>query len=308
MTGCSIYIGHTTLSSFTSYTDVIDPESLTLVYAGNMNCTQGWNQFILNNPFPYDGVHNIVVAIDDNSGHYAGTSYTFLTSPSTGQMTMTFYSDQYDPDGTDLAALNSYSGTKTMYGYRNLMTFEICPPNSCPPPILRDPIVRSHNVTLRWRNTGELYNVGYRLATSSSWISSNLTTEDTFYTINSLYPMTDYVYRVRQHCDSTGVSSWVEGRFNSSDVPCLSPMNIHVVNVTNRKVKLAWTPEENNISYRLRVFNTYFDHTQTVYLASGTINGLDANTRYYATVQAVCQGFDDPSEWSDTISPTQLSC
>ena len=302
MTGCSIYIGHTTLSSFSSYTDVIDPESLTLVYAGNMNCTQGWNQFILNNPFPYDGVHNIVVAIDDNSGHYAGTSYTFLTSPSTGQMTMTFYSDQYDPAGTDLAALNSYSGTKTMYGYRNLMTFEICPPNSCPPPILRDPIVRSHNVTLRWRNTGELYNVGYRLATSSSWISSNLTTEDTFYTINSLYPMTDYVYRVRQHCDSTGVSSWVEGRFNSSDVPCLSPMNIHVVNVTNRKVKLAWTPEENNISYRLRVFNTYFDHTQTVYLASGTINGLDANTRYYATVQAVCQGFDDPSEWSDTIS------
>ena len=189
-----------------------------------------------------------------------------------------------------------------MYGYRNLMTFDICPPSSCPPPTLRDPIVRSHNATLRWRNTGELYNVGYRLATSSSWISSNITTEDTFYTINSLHPMTDYVYRVRQHCDSTGVSNWVEGRFNSSDVPCLSPMDIHVVNVTNRKVKLAWTPEENNVSYRLRVFNTYFDQTQTVYLASGTINGLDANTRYYATVQAVCQGFDDPSEWSDTIS------
>ena len=60
--------------------------------------------------------------------------------------------------------------------------------------------------------------------------------------------------------------------------------------------------EENNTGYHLHVFNTYFDRTQTVYLASGTITGLDANTRYYATVQAVCQGFDEPSEWCDTIS------
>ena len=114
--------------------------------------------------------------------------------------------------------------------------------------------------------------------------------------------MTDYVYHVRQYCDSTGVSNWSTGSFNSSDVPCLAPMNLHVTDVTNKKVTLYWGPEENNLSYRLHVFNTYFNKTINCYVAHGTISGLEANMTYYATVQANCQGFDEPSEWSDTIS------
>ena len=300
--GCTIYMGHTTLSSFSSSADIIDPETMSIVYVGNMNCTQGWNQLRFSNPFTYNGEQNLVIAIDDNSGSYSGTSYTFLTSPATAQMTMTLYSDSYNPDCSSLTALNSFSGTRELYGYRNLMVFERCAPNNCPPPTLRDPIVRSTNVTLRWRNTGTVYNVGYRLAASSSWITANATTEDTFYTINTLYPMTDYVFRVRQHCDTNGVSNWAEGRFNSSDVPCLSPMGLHVVSVTNNSVKLKWTPEENNIGYRLHVFNTYYDVYKTRAIAGYTLTGLDPNTRYYASVQAECQDFDDPSEWSDTIS------
>jgi hypothetical protein len=79
-------------------------------------------------------------------------------------------------------------------------------------------------------------------------------------------------------------------------------MGLRVTSVTNKKVKLAWDPEENNTGYNLHVFNTYFDRVQTVYLASSNVTGLDPNTRYYASVRAECQGFDEPSEWSDTIS------
>ena len=306
--GCTIYMGHTTLSSFSSVADIVDPATMSMVYVGNMNCTPGWNTIHLSNPFTYNGTSNLVIAIDDNSGSYQGTACTFLTAPAPGQMTLTLYSDYDNPDASSLSALNSFSGNTQLYGYRNLMALELCPPNTCPPPLLRDPIVRSNNVTLRWRNTGSSYNVGYRLATSSSWISDNIITTDTFYTINRLYPMTDYVYRVRQRCDSNGVSIWTEGQFNSSDVPCLSPMGLRVVTVANNKVKLAWDPEENNTGYNLHVYNSYFDRVQTCYLASGTVTGLDANTRYYATVRAVCQGFDEPSEWSDTIMFTTDVC
>ena len=300
--GCTIYMGHTTLSSFTSEADIIDPATMSIVYMGNMNCTPGWNKIRFSSPFSYNGSSNVVIAIDDNSGNYQGYSYTFYTSPATAQMSLTMYSDIYNPDCSSLSALHSFSGSTMVYGYRNLMVLDICSPSSCVPPILREPIVRSHNVTLRWRNTGTGYNVGYRLASSSSWISSSISTTDTFYTISSLYPMTDYVYRVRQQCDTTGVSNWAEGTFNSSDVPCLSPMGLEVVNVTNNSVKLKWVPEENNIGYRLHVFNTYYDVYKTRAIAGYTLTGLDANTRYYAAVQAECQGFDDPSEWSDTIS------
>lgn len=300
--GCTIYMGHTTLSSFSSYSDLIDPQTMTIVYTGNFNFTTGWNQIRFSNPYPYNNAQNLVIAIDDNSGHFSSTANTFLTSPSPAQMTMTFYSDDVNPDCSSLATLNEFDGSKELYGYRNLMALDVCVSNPCPPPTLRDPIVRSQNVTLRWRNTGTSYNVGYRLATSSSWISSNISTDDTFYTINHLRPMTDYVFRVRQHCDTNGVSNWAEGRFNSSDVPCLSPLGLRVASVTNKKVKLAWDPEENNTGYNLHVFNSYFDRVQTVYLASGNVTGLDPNTRYYASVRAECQGFDEPSEWSDTIS------
>ncbi len=302
MTGCTIYMGHTTLSSFSSTTDLVNPADMSIVFAGSLSISSGWNKIRLSSPFLYDGNHNLVIAIDDNSGTYLSQSYTFLTSPTPAQMTITLYSDNSNPDCSSWATLNTFDGTRQVYAYRNVMSLDICAPNECPTPILRDPIVRTNNVTLRWRNTGSGYNVGYRLATSSSWISSNIYTTDTFYTLNNLHPYTDYVYRVRQQCDTNGVSNWIEGTFNTADVPCLSPLGLRVVSVTNNQVKLAWTPEENNVSYRIHVFNTYYDVYKTRAIAGYTLTGLDANTRYYASVQAECQGFDEPSEWSDTIS------
>ena len=305
---CTIYMGHTSLSSFPSASDFVDPADLQMVYTGHLNCSPGWNRFMFAYPFTYNGTSNLVIAIDDNSGSYNGTEYTFAVDQTSGLSSIVFYSDSYNPDPSSQTSLDSYSGTKTAFGYRNQIILESCPPNSCPPPILREPIIRSTNVTLRWRNTGESYQIGYRLATSSSWITNNYSIEDTFYTINTLYPRTDYVFHVRQYCDSTGVSNWTEGSFNSSNVPCLAPMNLHTTTVTNKKATFYWSPEENNLSYRLHVFNTFFDQTINCYVAHGTINGLEGGITYYAAVQANCQGFDDPSQWSDTIRFTTDVC
>ncbi|MBR3412348.1 MAG: fibronectin type III domain-containing protein [Bacteroidales bacterium] len=301
-TACTIYMGHTTLSSFSGPNDFVAPEDMQIVYTGSLNCSQGWNHFTLNMPFSYNGIDNLVIAVDDNSSGLNTTSHTFSVVPSSDIMSLCFYSDTYNPDATSSAGLTNFIGSKNSYAYRALMSFSVCPPNNCSTPVLRDPIVRSRNTTLRWRNTGSSYRVGYRLANSSSWISDNIATTDTFYTINSLYVNTDYVYHVRQYCDTNGVSNWVEGEFNSSDVPCLIPMDLRVQSVTNNRVKLVWSPEENNIGYRVHLFNTYFDQTISAYLASATFSNLTSNTRYYVSVQANCQDIDDPSQWSDTIS------
>lgn len=300
-TACTIYMGHTTLSSFASDHDYVNPTDLQIVYTGNLNCSPGWNRFMLSYPFSYNGSSNLVVAIDDNSGAYNGSAYVFNVDQTASMTSILLYSDSQNPNPTSLTSLDNFSGTRTLFAYRNQMILEKCPPNSCPTPVLRNPIIRSTDVTLRWRNTGVSYQIGYRLASSSSWITDNYNIDDTFYTIRTLYPMTDYVYHVRQYCDSTGVSNWVTGTFNSSDVPCLAPMNLHVTSVTNKKVTLYWSPEENNLSYRLHVFSPFFDRTVNCYVAHGSINGLEADRTYYAAVQATCQGFDDPSEWSDTI-------
>lgn len=306
-TNCTIYMGHTTKSSFTSTSDYVAPDSLQVVYTGNLNCSQGWNKFLLQAPFAYDGVSNLVIAVDDNSNSYDGSNQVFNVFPLAGS-SIVLYGDGSNPNPSSRSTLDAYAGTRVMPGYINQMQFEFCPPNTCPNPVLREPIVRSTGVTLRWRNTANLYQISYRPAATSSWTVSNLRVTDTFYTIRNLYPRTDYVYQVRQHCDSTGVSNWVTGTFNSSNIPCLPPMDLHVTGVTNNKVDLAWTPEENNNGYRLHVFNSYFDKTVTTYVAHRSVSGLDAAVTYYAAVRAECEGFDELGEWSDTISFTTDFC
>ncbi len=306
-TNCTIYMGHTSRHSFANSSDFVDPDSLRMVYTGNLNCEQGWNQFLLNTPFAYDGVSNLVIAVDDNSASYNGSNYTFNIS-NTGGSAITFYSDVSNPDPSSRSSLEAFLDSRSVHSFINQMRVEFCPPNACPPPTLREPIIRSTGVTLRWRNTSDLYQISYRPSYTTSWTTSNLRVTDTFYTIHSLYPMTDYVYQVRQHCDSTGVSNWVSGTFNSSNVPCLPPMDLHVTNVTNNKVDFAWTPEENNNGYRLHVFNSYFDKTITTYVAHRSVSGLDGGMTYYAAVRAECEGFDELGQWSDTISFTTDVC
>ena len=305
---CTIYVGHTTKSQFSSNTDFVDPADMQMVYAGTLSSTNGWNHFVFNNPFPYDGVRNLVIAVDDNNGNYNGTSYTYYVDQTSAPMSLSIYSDSQNPNPRSLDDLLNFSGTPSTFAYRNQVVLEFCPNNPCSTPILRNPIVRSTNATLRWRNTSSHYQVSYRRASTTSWLADMVDVEDTFFVIPSLYPMTDYVYRVRQFCDSVSVSNWVEGTFNSADVPCLSPMGLHVTSVTNNKVSLAWQPEENNLTYTLHVFNSYFDSYANTIIARGSVSGLDAAMTYYATVQAHCQGFEEPSEWSDTIMFTTDIC
>lgn len=304
-TNCTIYMGHTTLSSFSSSNDYVNPDSMQLVYTGTLNCAEGWNRFILNYPFEYDGASNLVIAIDDNSNAYDGSDYFFYVSNTADAKSLVLYSDSQNPN---VNALPAFTGTRVVYAYRNLMAFEFCPPSTCPKPTVLNPVIRPNTVTLRWRNTGSSYQIGYRLASTSSWITNDYVVNDTFYVINNVLPVTDYVYQVRQICDSTGISNWEVRTFNSDDIPCLSPNGLRVDEVTNSKVTLRWDPEQNNNSYRVHLFNSYTDRYSNSYVAHKTISGLDPNMVYYAAVQASCQDIDDPSEWSDTISFTTDFC
>lgn len=296
-TNCTIYLGHTTRAYFDHSNDTVPRTEMQVVYMGSINCSQGWNRIILGTPFAYDGTSNLVLAIDDNSNNYHNYHYQFATSPTTNAMSLAHYTS-YSVDAT----------TRQLYHYRNLLTIEMCPPNDCSRPRLRTPRVRPNDVTIRWNNTSDRYLVGYRLMGSDSWIVDNLFTTDTFFTITSFYFDSDYVYHVSQYCDS-GVSNWSIGTFNTAEIPCLPPLNLRVIQQTNKKAWFAWTPEDNNISYRLHVWGGGgYDTIVTTYLANGMVENLNPASRYYAAVEVRCEYSDQPSIWSDTVSFTTASC
>ena len=128
-TNCTIYVQQTTKTAFLDASDI---EQLSLnavmVYSGSLNCTQGWNEFTFTTPFEYDGTSNLMVIIDDNSGDYDGGSYKFRTSSCSGIKTVTWYSDDSNPD---LANTSLFSGNTNYLTSRVLMRLTGCP--SCSP-------------------------------------------------------------------------------------------------------------------------------------------------------------------------------
>ena len=114
-----IYLGHTTKNEFSSTTDWVSPTGLTLVYSGNLNCSNGWNEFELDVPFNYNGVDNLLVCVNDESGQYDGSSYTFYYTNCTGNKALVYY-DDYD--------MWTSSDAGSQYSYRSDIRFSFCEP------------------------------------------------------------------------------------------------------------------------------------------------------------------------------------
>lgn len=131
-TDCTIYLGQTNINSFTgsAVSDLIPFNTLQQVFQGDMNCVQGWNEFVLDTPFAYDGNSNLVVVIDDNSGEYDGNTYTFdCTQTGNRYTSITYYSDNYN---FDPAQDNNYAGSKYRRMFHPDMQFVGCPDGDLP--------------------------------------------------------------------------------------------------------------------------------------------------------------------------------
>ncbi|MBP5556100.1 MAG: fibronectin type III domain-containing protein, partial [Bacteroidales bacterium] len=104
-----IYMATNSKSYFSSTTDYVT-SGFTLVYSGNLNCSQGWNDFQLQTPYNYSGSGNLIVAIVDQSGSYNGSSYTFYGTTTSSAMTINYYSDSYYSSSATSpnSSMNSY--------------------------------------------------------------------------------------------------------------------------------------------------------------------------------------------------------
>lgn len=194
-TNCTIYLGHTSQSSFSSTSNYVPLSSLTMVYTGSMNCRQGWNTFTFSTPFTYNGTDNLVVAVDDNSGGYNGSSYYFnCTSASTNQ-SVYYYSDSYNPDPSNPTSVSVNKSTTTM---RTNVIFTMCNsslPNS-PQPLVTVIDVAHNAVELAWAPRGNetQWKVDYSTNTYNWTTIGTLSRRSHRFT--GLQPTTTYYFRV----------------------------------------------------------------------------------------------------------------
>ena len=209
----NIYLGHTTQSVFTGTSNYVPLDSLTLVYSGNLNCTQGWNTFNFNTVFHYNGTSNLVVAVDDNSNDYDGSAYTFYVHSAGANRSLYYYSDSNNPspsNPTSVSTSSSYSS-----GNRSNVKFGGPCDNTitCIAPNMTVSAVDQTSATVIWApgNTESVWNLEYKPAANTLWTSVTGITGNT-YTITGLTPSTHYDVRMQSDCGSE-VSSWTTADF-----------------------------------------------------------------------------------------------
>ncbi len=228
----TIYMGHTSLSTFSSSTDWININSLEPVYSGPMNCSQGWNTFTLNTPFNYNGTDNLVMAILDNSGNYDGSSYAFYYTTGSGTVQLYLQNDDspYNPNSPGSGSTSSY--------YPNTQFCIETASCSKPSDLTAEP--DKHTADLSWTETGDAN--AWQICLNGD--ENNLIdVTSTSYTLTGLDAETQYNVKVRSICGDCDMSQWTSLNFTTL-VACARPTDLTAIEIMPTSVTLEWEGTE----------------------------------------------------------------
>ena len=121
-----LYMKHTSKSAFSSGTDWATCSNSDKVFSGSVTFnSSGWTTITLATPFEYDGVSNLLVCMDDNTGSYvssSGNSPKFYVYSTSANRALRIFSDDtnYNP-----ASASSSSGTQVTSNNQVTFTFTV---------------------------------------------------------------------------------------------------------------------------------------------------------------------------------------
>ena len=290
----NIYMGHTSQSSFSTGTDWIPVSSMQLVYSGSLNCSQGWNTFTLNNPFDYNGTDNLVVTIQDNSGDYDGSSYTFYYSSASGNVQLYLYNDD-----SPYSASNPGSGSVTTY-YPNTQFCFLS--SSCPKPHDLTATPDKHSADISWTEAGDANAWQICLNGDENNLIDVTTTS---HTLTGLDAETQYNVKVRSVCGDCDMSTWTSIDFTTL-VSCPTPTDLEVSNVGPHTADVNWEGNANMYQIRYAINGASFSDDFENGLANWTLidadgdgypwmslSNLDNYTTYYSSITIEAQSGTD---------------
>lgn len=220
-----VYFGLTNKTAFVDDADFVAVADMTQVYSGTLSATgaPGWVTITLPTGFAYDGISNLVIAVDENTDDYDGYEDDFYNTNVTDERTIFAFSDDTNLDPLD--PTNDGDGD-FVYVERGRSTFV---PNiilggiqqACPNP---NAVVHSNvtvsNATATWNAaTGQtnwqvIMQESYLDAPSATASGVAVTTAS--YTRTDLTPNTSYRTFVRAVCSDVLTSGWVSSsNFNT---------------------------------------------------------------------------------------------
>ena len=294
-----IYMGTRSSSTFASTTDWTPASSLQLVYEGSnvtVGSSTGWQEFVLNTPFEYNGTDNLVVVVSKSQDGYSSALKYYYTSTSNACMyrQSDSYTDYAQHPGTSSGSRSSYRADIKL----NMVIGSCADVESCP-------AVTNVNVTnvtpnsaeVSWNATASQTNfiVEYKTADATDWMVANVSNA-TDYTITGLAQLTDYMVRVKANCGTNDLSEPVAANFTTTG-NC--PIVTNIANANNATTTtLTWTAGGSETAWTIQFKPaTASDWTSlNVSNPSVVLGGLLGSTEYNVRVKALCDPDDTENQ------------
>lgn len=199
-----VYMGNTTQANFATTTSWIPLNQLNQVYTGTLpNMVAGtWVEITLNVPFIWDGVNNLVIAVDENVPNYSCTAswggYTAGTNRG-----ILYYSDGTNPDP---ASPPTASSRYSVIPQLQLVGEPLPPCTAAAPTNAVATGLTSTTANLSWMPAqGASYVLQWRPVTTpaSAWNTVTPAPVNSFYALSGLTEQTQYEFRVAYVCSGT---------------------------------------------------------------------------------------------------------
>lgn len=209
----TVYLGHTTNSTFASTTSWEAVSGLTQVFSDSVVQVGSEVLVTLTTPFVYNGVDNLIIAVDENQASYDSYNDDFYCTAQSGSTAITYRSDSNNPDpATPPTAtyLRAYVANVEIGGITQ----------SCPTLVgLAANNIAATSADLDW-TAGSVANYEVEYGTSGFALGAGTSSIVTTNTINvtGLTAVTGYEFYVRNICAVGDTSNWA-GPF-SFTTPC----------------------------------------------------------------------------------------
>lgn len=205
----TIYLGHTTKSSFSSSSDWVSINNLTEVYSGGITVNgAGWVNISLTSNFTYNGTDNLVIAVKETSSLSDYNEDDFYTFQVTQDRSLTWGSNSSVPNTANPAngTLRKFVPIIILEGINQ----------DCPKPIeLATSLPTTSGITLNWATTASNLQSGTQYYVSTTNIAPAFSAEPTgtaepnseTTVVTGLLPATNYYVWVRDVCGD-GPGAW----------------------------------------------------------------------------------------------------
>ena len=202
-----IYMVSTDKTEFDGPDDLISVSADDLVFSGKVNFVTGsWTEIVLDNPFLHDGVSNVALIVDDNTGSWMSNYNYFLVYKTENVSSSIYlYDDDMNFNPANPEDYDGYVGKfKNAIRLRKSIGDVLCPTK------LVASEVSSDSVKLSWKDSctpaAQKWVVAYK--TSSDEDFSEVTVSENSFVLTGLTEDTEYIVKVRPVVDDETIIKW----------------------------------------------------------------------------------------------------